>query len=170
VSFTACLPVILASEGGYVDDPADPGGATNLGITINTLSNWLGRSATVAEVKALTPQSVAAIYLANYYDAAGCQFCPAGVDLMIFDMAVNQGPGTATRALQAAAGVPADGQIGPATKAAIAASDAHTLIEAIRQRRDAMYHALPTFARFGSGWIARLDRTAAIAQQMAATA
>jgi len=52
--FETCLPIILASEGDFVDDPADPGGATNLGITLATLCSWLGRSASVADVEALT--------------------------------------------------------------------------------------------------------------------
>src|SRR5579871_5727548 len=97
MSFADCLPVILRSEGGFVDDPQDPGGATNLGITLNTLSAWQGRTATVEEVKGLTPAAVAPIYQAMYWNVARCGQCPAGVDLMVFDEAVNQGPGRAIR-------------------------------------------------------------------------
>src|SRR5580658_7273251 len=100
--FEACLPVILASEGGFVDDPADPGGATNLGVTRATLSSWLGRPATIAEVETLSPP---------------------GVDLMVFDAAVNQGVARAFATLQSALGVAADGGFGPTTKAALTAAD-----------------------------------------------
>lgn len=68
MSFSECLPVILQSEGGFVNDPKDPGGATNLGVTLKTLSGWLGRTVTVAEVKALKPDDVAPIYQAGYWN------------------------------------------------------------------------------------------------------
>jgi lysozyme family protein len=168
MSFEACLPFVLASEGGFVDDPADPGGAANLGVTLATLSSWQRRPAKLAEIKALTPAAVAPIYRALYFNAAHASDCPPGVDLMVFDEAVNQGVGRAIRSLQAAARVAEDGAVGPATLAAIKATRAANLIEAIAADRTAHYRALPTFARFGRGWMARLARTRAAALQMAA--
>jgi lysozyme family protein len=168
MSFEACLPVILAAEGGFVDDPSDPGGATNLGVTRATLSSWLGRPATIAEVEALTPAAVAPIYLARYYDAAHAGDCPAGVDLMVFDEAVNQGVGRAIASLQAAAGAPRDGAFGPVTRAAVAASTPAHLIRSIAADREAHYRALPTFPRFGRGWLARLASTTDAALRLAA--
>jgi len=165
--FEACLPIILASEGGFVDDPTDPGGATNLGITLATLCGWLGRSASVAEVEALTPAAVAPIYRARYWNPAHAGDCPTGVDLMVFDEAVNQGVGRALASLQAALGVAADGAFGSATQAALAAADPARLIRAIAASREAHYRALPTFPRFGRGWLARLERTTGLALQMA---
>src|SRR5436190_782558 len=53
-NFEACIGFTLQFEGGFVNDPDDPGGAINLGVTVGTLSEVLGRPATVAEVKALT--------------------------------------------------------------------------------------------------------------------
>ncbi len=164
--FEACLPVILASEGGFVDDPADPGGATNLGITLATLRDWLGRAASVAEVEALTPAAVAPIYRARYWNAAHAGDCPAGVDLMVFDEAVNQGVGRALASLQSALGVAADGAFDTATQTALAAADPAPLIRAIAAGREAHYRALPTFPRFGRGWLARLERTTALALGM----
>src|SRR5579862_7765842 len=161
--FEACLPVILASEGGFVDDPADPGGATNLGVTRATLSSWLGRPATVAEVEALRPAAVAPIYRARYWNPAHAGDCPPGVDLMVFDEAVNQGVGRALASLQAALGVAPDGAFGPATVAALAAADPAALVRAIAANREANYRALPTFPRFGHGWLARLERTTNLA-------
>ena len=167
MSFQACLPIILQSEGGFVNNPDDPGGATNLGITISTLSDWLGRPATVADVQALTPATVAPIYQANYWDKTSCDSWDAGVDLMVFDEAVNQGPGRAITTLQTALGVTADGAIGPATQAAAQLEDAATTIAKISAIRLAFYQGLPTYPEFGTGWLNRLTRTTALAQQMA---
>ncbi len=135
MSFEACLPVILAAEGGFVDDPHDPGGATNLGVTLRTLSGWFGRQATLAEVKALTPAAVAPIYRARYYAPSHAGDCPPGVELMVFDEAVNQGVGRAFASLQSALGVTAGGAFGPATRAALGHADPAQLIHAIAANR-----------------------------------
>ncbi len=65
-TFERALPLVLKHEGGWSDDPNDPGGATKLGVTIGTLSLWLGRPATKTEVKALTVATVAPIYRRNW--------------------------------------------------------------------------------------------------------
>lgn len=166
MSFADCLPVILNSEGGFVDDPQDPGGATNLGITLNTLSRWRKHTATVEEVEALTPADAAPIYQALYWNVAHCDDCPAGVDLMVFDEAVNQGPGRAVCTLQEAVGVTADGLFGPATTAAISAADPAATINAIAAARVAYYRTLSTFPRFGHGWLNRVQATTAKALAM----
>ena len=164
--FETCLPIILASEGGFIDDPADPGGATNLGVTRTTLASWLGRPVTIADVEALTPPAVAPIYRARYWNPSHAGDCPPGVDLMVFDEAVNQGVGRALASLQSALRVTPDGAFGPATQAALAAADPARLIRAIAANREAHYRALPTFARFGHGWLARLRRTTDLALAM----
>ena len=166
MSFADCLPVILQSEGGFVNDPQDPGGATNLGVTLKTLSGWLGRPASVAEVRALPPDDVAPIYQANYWNAVHCDDCPPGVALMIFDEAVNQGPGRAMRSLQSAVGLAPDGVYGAATRAAVQACYPGATVNAIAADREAFYRSLPTFGRFGPGWLARLQRTKAKALTM----
>jgi lysozyme family protein len=93
--FNACLAIVLKHEGGWVDHPRDPGGATNLGVTIGALSDWLGRKATKAEVRALTVEAVRPIYRRNYWDATRCHAYAPGADLCVFDAAVNSGPGRA---------------------------------------------------------------------------
>jgi lysozyme family protein len=170
MGFQACLAVVLASEGGFVDDPADPGGATNLGITRATLSSWLGRPATIADVEALTPETAGDVYRARYWNPAHAGDCPPGVDLMVFDEAVNQGVGRAIASLQAAAGVAPDSAFGPATRAAVAAAAPAELIHAVAADRIRHYRSLPTFPRFGRGWLARVDRTTDAALRMAARA
>ena len=166
MTFAACLPVILATEGGYVDDPSDPGGATNAGITIGTLSQWMRRGATIADVKALTPQTISTIYHDLYWTPAACDDCPVGVDLMVFDTAVNMGVGTAVRFMQGAAGVVADGHAGPLTLAAVKAAAPIGMIEKIAAARVAKYRSFPTFARYGDGWIDRVSRTQKLAEAM----
>jgi len=169
MSFETCLPVILAAEGGFVDDPHDLGGATNLGVTLRTLSGWLGRPATLAEVKALTLAAVAPIFRARYYEPSHAGDCPPGLELMMFDEAVNQGVGRAIQSLQGALGVAVDGCFGPATRTALAAANAAALVRRIAAEREAHYRSLPTFDRFGRGWLARLARTTDLALHAAAT-
>ena len=167
-NFSACLDAVLANEGGFSDDVSDPGGATNLGITLTTLSAWRGSPQTIADVEGLTKADVGPIYRADYWNLTGCQDWPPGVDLMVFDTAVNEGPGRAVRTLQTAVSVKADGLIGPATKAAVAAAKASALIEAMANERIAYYESLPGYPRFGVGWVARVQRTALAALEMAA--
>ena len=159
MSFSDCLAVILKNEGGFVDDPQDPGGATNLGITLNTLSTWLGQTASVEEVQSLTPDAVAPIYQALYWHVAHCGDCPPGVDLMMFDEAVNQGPGRAVCTLQMALGVKVDGQFGPLTRGALAGADPAPLIASMAAARNTYYRSLANFPRFGQGWLNRVVAT-----------
>jgi len=163
VSFAACVKILLQSEGGFVDDPEDPGGATNLGVDIHTLSGELGRPATVADVKALTVAQASDIYLRTYYNPAHCGDLPDGVDLMVFDAAINSGQGRAIRLLQSAVGVDDDGAFGPATLAAVRAMAPKAIIDKFHDLHAAFYAGLPTYWKFGGGWDARNDRTRSLA-------
>ena len=116
-------------EGGYGDDPADPGGPTNRGITLAELVAWRhlrldesNAGALQDELKRITADEVSEIYLQNYWRPSGADRLPAGLDLMHFDAAVNQGVGTAIRLLQRAADTSPDGEFGPLTGAAVAAA------------------------------------------------
>lgn len=155
--FAECLPLILKHEGGYVDHPRDPGGATNLGVTIGTLSEWLGRPATKTEVKALTVAKVAPIYETRYWRAAGCDRLPKGLDYAVFDFAVNSGPGRAVKVMQSAAGVVPDGAVGPKTLAAVERVGAVEMVRRVQQRRENFLRSLGTFRTFGKGWMRRVD-------------
>lgn len=167
-NFPACLADVLVHEGGYVDHPKDPGGATNLGITIGTLTGWLGRQATKAEVKALTKTTVAPIYRAKYWDKVRGDDLPSGLDAAVFDFAVNSGPGRAAKLLQRLVGVPQDGEIGPMTLAAVAkAPDIAALINAYCDARMTFLRGLGTFDTFGRGWTRRVDGVRAKSLQMA---
>lgn len=151
--FEPALAFTLAYEGGYVDHPADPGGATNMGITIRTLGNWRGRPVTKAEVRALSKEEAAKIYRANDWNKAGCDGLAPGVDLCTFDVAVNSGPGRALAWLPLAMGKPAVQGV-----------------KALCARRRAFLFGLKTFAIFGKGWMRRVNACEALALQWAAKA
>lgn len=167
--FQACLAQVLRHEGGYVDHPVDPGGATNMGITHKTLARWrkvspwweLPKSA----VKTLARGEVAQIYRALYWDVCRARDLPPGVDLAVFDYAVNSGPDRAIRTLQAVLGVVVDGRVGPLTLAAAGKADAARSIDAICDRRLGFLRILKTFPTFGRGWTSRVAsvRAAALA-------
>lgn len=93
---------IIKKEGGYVNHPADKGGPTNFGITINTLSNYLGRKATIADVKRLKRATAIEIYKKVYYYGPNINLLPTALQPIIFDMAVNSGPSAAIKLLQRA--------------------------------------------------------------------
>jgi lysozyme family protein len=155
-NFDGCIKVILAAEGGFVNDPRDPGGATNRGITARTLAAWRKQEVTVADVRALGVEEAAAIYRARYWDPLRCGEMPAGVDLMVFDFGVNAGPARSARLLQQAVGAVPDGAIGSATLAKVTAADPRQVIGQLAQARLAYYRALPTFGAFGRGWTSRV--------------
>jgi lysozyme family protein len=88
-TFGRACSLVFKHEGGYIDHPKDPGGGTKLGVTLGTLSDWLERRVTIAEVKALTPAAVSPIHRKRCWDAARCNDLPAGTDYAVFDFAVS---------------------------------------------------------------------------------
>lgn len=164
MTFAACFPVTRASEGGFV---IDQGGPTNFGVTIPMLSAYLRRPATEADIRALTVDTVAPLYLSLFYNAAHCNQCPNGVDLMVFDEAVNEGQGHAIRHLQQALAITVDGAFGPKTLAALQAADPTDLIHAMHDANSAYYDSLASiYPEDEKGWHARNDRTMAAALAM----
>jgi len=156
-NFARALELVLAHEGGYVDDPRDPGGATNLGITIGTLSDWIGRPATKSDVQGLTKAAVAPIYRKRYWDALRCDDLPSGLDYAVFDFGVNSGVSRAAKYLQAVLRVPQDGKIGPVTIAAAKAADTTILIERLCANRLDFLKGLPTYPVYRKGWTSRVE-------------
>lgn len=156
--FARCLPLILKHEGGYVDHPKDPGGATNRGVTQATYDAWRrSQSLPGRSVRNITEAEVAAIYRKAYWLAASCDLLPPGVDYITFDLAVNSGIGRAAKMLQEVVGVPADGKIGPKTLAAVRALPRAEVVLRMRNRREKFYRSLKIFPTFGKGWLRRLD-------------
>jgi lysozyme family protein len=151
-NFEQCFALLLKHEGGYVNNPKDPGGRTNLGVTQRVYEAYVGHAVDEAAMRALTPDVVAPIYKRDYWDACRCDDLPDGVDYAVFDLAVNSGTRRAAKMLQKAAGVTDDGSIGPATLKAVAECNARDLAADICENRLAFLQALPTWDVFGKGW------------------
>jgi lysozyme family protein len=158
-NFETCLALMLAHEGGYVNHPSDPGGRTNLGVTQRVWEEWVGHEVDEKQMRALTPETVAPLYKRKYWDACRADDLVAGVDYVVFDVAVNSGPGRAIKFLQSCVGVTADGGFGPATLAAVkkAEEDPARLIELYCAKRLEFLQSLKTFETFGKGWSRRVQ-------------
>jgi lysozyme family protein len=151
--------MMLESEGGYVNHPSDPGGMTNLGVTKRVWEEWVGRESNEKEMRSLTPEMVAPLYKRRFWDACKCDELPSGIDYLVFDFAVNAGPGRSAKILQAAVGATPDGAIGPMTLAAVNKHDGAELVTKFSDAKEAFYRSLNTFGTFGKGW---LNRVAAV--------
>lgn len=154
-NFTIALDDVLRHEGGFVDHPSDPGGATNRGITLTTYRRWLKPDATVHHLRRISDAEVKHIYRVAFWNAVRASEMPSGVDYALFDWAVLAGPLRAAKHLQIAVDVDDDGIIGPVTMAAVDLSiDWLTIMELTSQRL--LYLTTrshwPTFSR---GWTRR---------------
>jgi lysozyme family protein len=154
--FDLRLPVVLSHEGGFVQHPQDPGGATKFGITRQTLARFRQEPVSVEDVRRLTTAEAAEIYRRLYWDPIRADELPAGVDLAVFDFAVNSGPSRAVRALQTVLGVLVDGVVGPVTLAAARAADAAGLIRRLTRDRLRFLSRLAIWPIFGRGWRRRV--------------
>jgi lysozyme family protein len=167
-NFEEALKAILKHEGGYVHHPRDPGGMTNLGVTKKVWEEWVGHPVGEKEMRALTPDTVAPMYKKKYWDAVKADELPTGLDYLMFDFAINAGPGRAAKTMQKAIGTTPDGAIGPKTMAALKAADPADLIAKFSMEKELFYKALPTFATFGKGWLRRVDEAKSHAVTMLA--
>jgi len=168
-NFDAVLAVTLKFEGGYVDNKFDPGGATNMGITLKTLEQHRRRPVSKAEVMALSRAEAAEIYAKTYWHVIGGDDLPPGVDMALFDYAVNSGTSRAIRALQSALGIAPDGALGPTTLAAVKTKPVESLIRKLCAARQGFLQHLTTFRVFGRGWSARIAAVETAALHMAQT-
>ena len=156
----------LGAEGGFVDNPKDPGGATYRGVTLATYRDYLGDpSFTVTQLKALADPALAAFYGAEFWNVVAGDALPPGVGLSVFDMAVDANPRHSARQLQQAVGAEQDGYVGPTTIAAAGKIAPGILVGHLASIQLAYYRALPTYPTFGRGWSARVSsrETAALA-------
>ena len=168
-NFDKCFDMLLAHEGGFVNHPEDPGGATNLGVTKRVMQQFLGRAVSMGEMKALTPEDVKPVYKKLYADKVRFDDLPSGLDWAVLDWAVNSGTGRAAKALQKIVGAKQDGAIGPKTLQAVANFDAGETIEKLHSSRQKFYEGLTHFKTFGKGWTRRNQETLEQAQHMLAT-
>jgi lysozyme family protein len=166
-NFDLSFEHLIKSEGGYVDNPADPGGRTNLGVTQKVWESWVGRESNEKEMRSLTKANVEPLYKRKYWDACKCDSLPSGIDYLVFDASVLSGVGFSTKTLQSCVGVSVDGQIGNQTIEAtkkIAPSD---LIEQFSEAKRNFYKSRVTFPTFGKGWLNRAEQVEIDAKSMA---
>ena len=156
MNFDTALKHVLQIEGDYSDHPDDPGGMTNMGVTQNAWSEWVGHPASEKEMRSLTVEKVAPFYKRKYWDKVAGDELPKGLDHAVFDFAVNSGPGRAAKLLQAIANVTVDGAIGPKTLAAVQKMHLEKLVAEYNDMRQEYLEALPHYRTFGNGWKRRV--------------
>lgn len=171
-SFDAFFSTLLRHEGGFVNDPADPGGATNKGITMGTFQTcaqrYLGIEPTLENLKALTDAQAGKIYKPLYWDKVrGDEIALQELANIVFDFQVNAG-GNAAKLLQkvlndlgATPALAVDGDIGPGTIAALNRVDLKAVYQGYKQGRAEYYEDLvakrPALGKFLKGWLSRVN-------------
>ena len=159
-TFPVALQYLLQHEGGYVENPSDPGGATNQGITLATYRRYYGSDQTKETLRAITTDRVEYLYRVAFWDQCGCPHLPTGVDYVVFDQAVNSGIEQSIRWLQQAACVKADGVLGDITLMAVRRTNPVTLIEGMCRLRLSFMQRLRNgtlWTTFGKGWKRRVN-------------
>lgn len=161
---------ILIHEGGFVNDPDDKGGATNYGITISTLSDYLGRAATVEDVKNMSESTAREIYEKKYLQETSIYKLPRGhIRILALDLAVNHGPRRGIRLLQKTCNltglnpkISTDGILGPISIEAILNCNKYMgyyFSNMICDARDTFYRRIvknnPSQSKFLKGWLNR---------------
>ncbi len=160
--FIGLVEKLLDHEGGYSDNPNDPGRCTNFGITIGTLGDWRGEKVTCQEVHDLKREEAKEIYFAKYWNAVKADMLPAGVDYMVFDFGVNAGVSRSARFLQTILAkrdpsLKVDGAIGPLTIATLAKASPRAVLDEFHEAKMEHYRSLPTWQVFGAGWTNRAN-------------
>ena len=154
MSFDRAFQIVVEAEGGYVNDPADPGGETIYGITKRDHPDlWATGRPTLEQAKDR--------YRRDYWDPVKGDRLPWPLACFVFDSAVNQGgtPGVCEitkKLLQKALGVAQDGLLGPATMKAIERANQTELGALFLVDRALRYVGTRNFDRYGRGWLKRL--------------
>lgn len=164
-TYDAAMVRVFADEGGYTDDPKDPGGPTNWGITIFDARKYWNATATATDVKQMPRTVAAGIYRRHYADPVRYDDLPAGMDYSVLDAAINSGQGRAIPWVSKASGKP----VKTATEAVAvsnAAPDKVTLIQAYWNVRLSFLQGLGTWSHFGRGWGRRCANGEAAAVRM----
>jgi lysozyme family protein len=165
--FSGALRFVLNAEGGYSDDPDDPGGATNMGIEQTEYDAWLrGLGEETRSVRLIETMEASAIYKARYWDVMHGDYLPGALSYALFDTAVNTGCGNALSELQGVLGIPATGSFDNDTSAAYhhyfdAGRPVTELVDGILDRRTAYYHQIvidnQRLSKFLDGWLRRIN-------------
>lgn len=164
------IGLILKHEGGYSNHAADKGGPTNFGVTQATYSRWLGREATIDDVKNMTEEEAREIYESMYFTGPRIHTLPEPPQTLILDMSINHGPRNAIRMLQRTINLAefgpcdVDGVMGPQTRrlAERAANAMGNYFQnAVVEERIKFYHKIvennPSQEVFLRGWLRRAN-------------
>jgi len=167
-NFHNCLAVTLGYEGGYSNNPHDPGGATMNGIIQTEYDSWRkARGLSIRPVKFIDASERDEIYEEQYWTPLKCEDLPLGIDLMVFDLGVNSGIVRSAKHLQQCLGVNADGHIGLITLGAVRkVNDRTSLIKKLSAKRLSFLQALKNWKWFGRGWRNRVVDITAKALKM----
>ena len=155
-NFKECLDLVLKSEGGWVNNPNDPGGETNLGVTKRVWEEYVGHP--VKTLKDLTKDDVAPLYEQRYWRPCYGEVLPRGLDFLCFSFGVNAGCGRSVKLLQQSLGLVSDGVIGPRVMQRLRESNIADVIKGFSESRREYYKSLKTFPIFGRGWLSRTDK------------
>ncbi|NQW94048.1 MAG: glycoside hydrolase family 108 protein [Polaromonas sp.] len=152
MNFDVAFERLLGNEGGYSNNPSDPGGATNWGVTqaVARANGYQG------DMRDFTQAQAKVIYRRDYWDAVRAGALPAEVRFDIFDGAVNSGVGQSIRWLQRAVGAEADGVLGTQTLAAVGALPGAVVAARYNGHRLMFMAGLKTWPVFGGGWARRI--------------
>lgn len=161
INFAKSLAWVLMTEGGWSNNPHDPGGATMHGVTLMTFRHLIHPNATLRDLRNISAAQLDTVYRLSYWSAIQGDALLNGVDYAVFDFAVNSGPGRAARELQECVGAMVDGSIGAHTLQAVAAASRDALITELCARRLAYLKTLPTWGEFGHGWSNRVAQVQA---------
>lgn len=147
-TFELLIERVLGHEGGYVNDPADPGGETRWGISKRAYPH--------EDIANLSRERAIALYRADYWDRIRGDELPPAIAFQALDAAVNHGTSRAILWLQQAAGADDDGVMGPRTMLALKTTAPMALLVRFNAARLEFYTDLNTFGRFGKGWTRRV--------------
>lgn len=159
------IPFIIKFEGGYVNDPADSGGPTNKGVTINTFRSVYGRTKTINDLKHMTENEWRHIFKSLYWDKCKADdIADQSIANLLVDWAYNSGTSLAIRHIQRIVGVNADGIMGNITLSAINRHSPLPLFCALKKDRIAFFNVTaqknPRKKKFLKGWLNRVNHFA----------
>lgn len=155
--YNICFDRLIGHEGGYVNDPNDPGGETNWGVS--------KRSYPDLDIKSLTREDAREIYKRDFWDKVNADRLPFSVVYQLFDFAVNSGPETAVRTLQSIVGAAPDGHWGPISQSLCDAKSEADLLLNLNSKRLFFMTSLNAWKFYNKGWAKRIAQNLAYAAE-----
>lgn len=148
MTFDTAFDRLLGHEGNYVNNPNDPGGETNWGISKRSYPNLI--------IKELTREDAYNIYKHDFWDRIHADQLLDGITFQLFDFAVNSGIETAIRYFQRSLGVADDGYFGPVSLAVVYKTSESDMIMNLNAERLDFMTRLKDWDSFSRGWARRI--------------